>query len=196
MSEPGLRKLDSDLPRQNMYSPEFLARQKQRLRERMSPASLADIERAKHAALDEVRAQAASIVADARAQADDIMTAALADAHRQIQAMTADAAKALRPQRRENPAPDFIKSPRRLVADIIREVAQRHGMTPAAITGQGRSKVIVAARFEAIALTYIERPDLSLPGMGRMFGGRDHTTILHALRRMGVYQEVGAGRRR
>jgi hypothetical protein len=32
---------------------------------------------------------------------------------------------------------------------------------------------------------YEERGDISLPEIGRFFGGRDHTTVLHAVRKLG-----------
>lgn len=70
------------------------------------------------------------------------------------------------------------------VKAILSEVAGRHGVTIAAITGRSVRREIVAARHEAIALAHAARPDLSLPALGRLFR-RDHTTILNALRKGG-----------
>jgi chromosomal replication initiation ATPase DnaA len=39
-----------------------------------------------------------------------------------------------------------------------------------------------------MAAAYQQRPDLSLPQLGKMFGGRDHTTILYAVRKAGAYR--------
>lgn len=72
------------------------------------------------------------------------------------------------------------------VEDIIPIVAERHNVTVADIKGAGRSKRVVAARFEAIAEARRLRPDLSLTQLGRLFGKRDHTTIRHALIKMGM----------
>ena len=72
------------------------------------------------------------------------------------------------------------------VEDIIPIVAERHNVTVADIKGAGRSQKVVAARFEAIAEARRLRPDLSLTQLGRLFGKRDHTTIRHALIKMGM----------
>lgn len=72
------------------------------------------------------------------------------------------------------------------VTDIIALVAAKHGVMPGDIRGPSRNRRIVAARWDAIAQVRRMRPDLSLPVIGRMFGGRDHTTISHALRQMGM----------
>ncbi|WP_173931374.1 helix-turn-helix domain-containing protein [Chelativorans sp. Marseille-P2723] len=71
------------------------------------------------------------------------------------------------------------------VIDIIAIVAAKHGLTIGDIKGPLRQRNIVLARHEAIALARKERPDLSLTQLGRQFD-RDHTSILHALRRMGM----------
>lgn len=71
------------------------------------------------------------------------------------------------------------------VIDLIRSVAQKHGVSVAAIKGRAREQSIVAIRHEAIGLTYKLRPDLSLPQIGRVFN-RDHTTVLFAVRKLGI----------
>ncbi|QKV17840.1 helix-turn-helix domain-containing protein [Oricola thermophila] len=73
------------------------------------------------------------------------------------------------------------------VEQIIREEAARAGITPGELKGRRRKKNIVEARQRAIARAYRERPDLSLPQLGRLFGGRDHSTILHAVKKLGVH---------
>lgn len=54
------------------------------------------------------------------------------------------------------------------------------------VVGSRRNRPIIAARFALILAVKLEYPNLSLPQIGRIFGGRDHTTILSALRKMGV----------
>ncbi|MBZ9807675.1 helix-turn-helix domain-containing protein [Mesorhizobium sp. ESP-6-2] len=78
-------------------------------------------------------------------------------------------------------------------ADLIKSVADKHCITVDDIKGYGRSDVITAIRFEAIALVYSERPDLSLPQIARIFN-RDHTSILHAVEKAGVYRPTRARR--
>lgn len=75
------------------------------------------------------------------------------------------------------------------VAEIIKEVAEKHGVTPAQILGPRRSYPIVAARHEAMAQAYLERPDLSIVQIGRQFK-RDHTTLLSAAKKMGVWNSA------
>jgi hypothetical protein len=83
---------------------------------------------------------------------------------------------------------------RRKAVAIVRAVAEKHSLegslvTAADIYGRSRSYWIRDARFEAIAAVALACDAWSLPTIGRFFGGRDHTTILHALRRMGVVRE-------
>jgi chromosomal replication initiator protein len=65
------------------------------------------------------------------------------------------------------------------------------------LTGSSRSRVLTTARQIAMYLCR-ELTDLSLPKIGQTFGGRDHTTVMHADRkirlqmteRMSVYNQV------
>lgn len=74
----------------------------------------------------------------------------------------------------------------RLSADlIIEDVAAECGLTPADIVGPSVRAHIVSARWRAVAEVKRAWPELSLPVLGKIFK-RDHTTILNALRKMGV----------
>jgi hypothetical protein len=77
----------------------------------------------------------------------------------------------------------WIASPK----TIVKLVALRHNLSPDDLSGPRRSSHVVKARHEAIALVYTHCPHLSLPAIGRWFQ-RDHTTILHALRKAGCYE--------
>ena len=65
------------------------------------------------------------------------------------------------------------------------------------LTGASRSRVLVQARQIAMYLCR-ELTELSLPKIGQTFGGRDHTTVMHADRkirslmaeRMSVYNQI------
>lgn len=65
---------------------------------------------------------------------------------------------------------------------IMRRVAERYGLTLADLTGDRRTRYFAYARQEAMWHVRRERPNLSLPSIGRIFGGRDHTTVIHGLR--------------
>lgn len=75
------------------------------------------------------------------------------------------------------PSEFFDRNPR----CIINRVAADHGVTYDDIVGPGRSALIVRARFEAIAAVAKANPRFNAPQIGRIFGGRNHTTILNAL---------------
>jgi chromosomal replication initiator protein len=66
-------------------------------------------------------------------------------------------------------------------AAIVDRVAARHGLTLADLLGQSRIWRIARARQAAYAAIRIEL-GWSLPRIGRLFGGRDHTTILKGIR--------------
>lgn len=69
------------------------------------------------------------------------------------------------------------------IVRIIGQIAAIHGTTARAILGRARPRYIIKARFAAIYAVHQAKPHLSLPQLGRIFGGRDHTTILNALKR-------------
>lgn len=64
---------------------------------------------------------------------------------------------------------------------IIHAVGILHRITPAEITGKGRTRPLVSARQDAYALVKYLRPDHSLTMIAREFN-RDHTSVLHGLR--------------
>lgn len=66
---------------------------------------------------------------------------------------------------------------------LAKLVALRHGVHLRDIVGQNRTVPVVAARHEAIHLVF-GHCDYSLPRIGRYFGNRDHTTVLHAVRKV------------
>lgn len=74
---------------------------------------------------------------------------------------------------------------RKSIPEIVLEVLQSHpGITVADLKGPRRGVPVVRARMEAIYAVRTQRPDMSLPAIGRWFGGRDHTTVLHSVRKM------------
>jgi chromosomal replication initiator protein len=68
-------------------------------------------------------------------------------------------------------------------ATIIAATAEYFGVTIEDLCGQSRSRVLVTARQIAMYLCR-ELTDLSLPKIGQTFGGRDHTTVMHADRKI------------
>jgi chromosomal replication initiator protein len=69
------------------------------------------------------------------------------------------------------------------VEEIQQRVAERYGISRAELVGSSRAATPLRARQVAIFLTR-ELTDLSLPQIGRLYGGRDHTTVLNSLRRV------------
>jgi hypothetical protein len=69
---------------------------------------------------------------------------------------------------------------------VVAAIAKRYGVTFNDIMGPSRKRNIVAARFEAIVTVAQLRHLWSLPEIGRFFGNRDHTTILHCIKKMAV----------
>jgi chromosomal replication initiator protein len=69
------------------------------------------------------------------------------------------------------------------VEEIQQQVAERFGISRAELVGSSRAATPLRARQVAIFLTR-ELTDLSLPQIGRLYGGRDHSTVLNSLRRI------------
>jgi hypothetical protein len=67
---------------------------------------------------------------------------------------------------------------------VIAEVATEFGVTVDEILSRGRATSIAAVRHVAIRRVAAALPDLSCPRLGLIFG-RDHTTIIYALGRLG-----------
>lgn len=77
----------------------------------------------------------------------------------------------------EDAAPEITASA------IMAATADYFGLTVEDLCGSSRSRVLVTARQIAMYLCR-ELTDLSLPKIGAQFGGRDHTTVMHADRKI------------
>ena len=64
--------------------------------------------------------------------------------------------------------------------DIITAAADSYGFTVAEVQGPSRRQPLVMCRQVGMYLCR-ELTDLSLPKIGDVFGGRDHTTVIHSL---------------
>ena len=69
------------------------------------------------------------------------------------------------------------------VEDIQRVVARHYNVPRTELLSNRRTRVIVKPRQVAMYLAKTMTPR-SLPEIGRRFGGRDHTTVLHAVRKI------------
>jgi chromosomal replication initiator protein len=67
---------------------------------------------------------------------------------------------------------------------ILQIVALDEGLTVDEIKGPLRLPDFVAARNLAIHLVHKANPTWSTPTLGDFFGGRDHTSIMHSLRKV------------
>ena len=74
-------------------------------------------------------------------------------------------------------------SPEITVGVIMAATATYFGLTLDDLCGSSRSRMLVTARQIAMYLCR-ELTDLSLPKIGQAFGGRDHTTVMHADRKI------------
>jgi len=83
--------------------------------------------------------------------------------------------------------PRQAPAPRSDVEEIQHRVARSFGVSREELVGPGRASTPLRARQVAIFLTR-ELTDLSLPQIGRLYGGRDHSTVLNSIRRV----EAGA----
>ena len=85
------------------------------------------------------------------------------------------------------------ESARDVTAEQIKmQAATYFGVTLDDLEGPSRSKTLVSARQVAMYLCR-ELTDLSLPAIGAEFGNRDHTTVMHADRK--IRKNIGESRR-
>jgi chromosomal replication initiator protein len=75
------------------------------------------------------------------------------------------------------------QGPEITAATIMGATAAYFGISLEDLCGSSRSRVLVTARQVAMYLCR-ELTDLSLPKIGQLFGGRDHTTVMHADRKI------------
>jgi chromosomal replication initiator protein len=92
-------------------------------------------------------------------------------------------AKPLSPELIEAVIPNVVRAPEQTpVEEIQQRVAASFGISRAELVGSTRAATPLSARQVAIYLTR-EMTDLSLPQIGRLYGGRDHSTVLNSIRR-------------
>lgn len=65
--------------------------------------------------------------------------------------------------------------------EIIETISLVHGITAEQIKGKSRVRVVINARHHAMYEVRRLCRHLSLPQIGKIFGGRDHATIYHAV---------------
>jgi chromosomal replication initiator protein len=67
--------------------------------------------------------------------------------------------------------------------DIVNATADYFKLSVDELTGSSRAQAIATARQIAMYLCR-EMTNLSLPKIGQLFGGRDHTTVMHAYKKI------------
>jgi chromosomal replication initiation ATPase DnaA len=76
-----------------------------------------------------------------------------------------------------------FEPPRSGIDALVERVATAFGVEIAELLGHRRTYLEVEARHVAMALCRAEL-GLSYPAIARAFGGRDHTTVMHAVNRV------------
>ena len=96
-----------------------------------------------------------------------------------------------------NHVPITVELTQHLLADLLREATTRPrtdeellaeiaailGFEVTALKGKSRQRPLVTARQIAMYV-FRDLTDLSYPGIARIFGGRDHTTVIHAVEKI------------
>jgi chromosomal replication initiator protein len=103
------------------------------------------------------------------------LTKAIAHASLTAKPLSAELIAELIPQLSQASGPTTVE-------EIQQRVATAFGISRAELVGSSRAATPLRARQIAILLTR-EATDLSLPQIGRLYGGRDHSTVLNSLRR-------------
>ena len=80
---------------------------------------------------------------------------------------------------------DILRSHDRRVTieEIQKKVAEHYGLRVTDMTSSRRARTVARPRQVAMYLSK-QLTDRSLPEIGRMFGNRDHTTVMHAVKRV------------
>jgi chromosomal replication initiator protein len=77
---------------------------------------------------------------------------------------------------------------------IIEGVADSFNISPASLAGPSRARPFAEARHIAMYLLR-EEAQLSLKQIGRLLGGRDHSTVIHGCRKISTHINTPKGRR-
>jgi len=87
--------------------------------------------------------------------------------------------------------PEVVKQAkpvRMIVAEVIQHFP---GIEVEHLRGATRVKAYIIPRHLAMWEVKRQRPDMSIPAVGRWFGDRDHTTVIHACRKIDRMKEEG-----
>ncbi|MFM8375257.1 MAG: chromosomal replication initiator protein DnaA [Phenylobacterium sp.] len=88
--------------------------------------------------------------------------------------------------------PHLACSEKRVTVDQIQKsVAEHYGLKQADLISERRARVVARPRQAAMWIAK-QITTRSLPDIGRRFGGRDHTTVLHAVRRIEALKQEDA----
>jgi chromosomal replication initiator protein len=88
--------------------------------------------------------------------------------------------------------PNLRGGERRVTVDQIQKAAaEYYGLTQADLISERRNRAIARPRQAAMWVAK-QITTRSLPDIGRRFGGRDHTTVLHAIRRIEELKQTDA----
>jgi len=89
--------------------------------------------------------------------------------------------------------PHLSCNERRVTVDMIQKaVAEHYNLKQADLISERRARAVARPRQVAMWLAK-QITTRSLPDIGRRFGGRDHTTVLHAVRRIEALKAEDAG---
>jgi chromosomal replication initiator protein len=88
--------------------------------------------------------------------------------------------------------PHLACTEKRVTVDTIQKtVAEHYGLKQADLISERRARAVARPRQAAMWLAK-QITTRSLPDIGRRFGGRDHTTVLHAVRRIEELKQADA----
>lgn len=79
-------------------------------------------------------------------------------------------------------APDPIDVPMTSAQRIIKDICHKHGCTMGELYSARRAHPLVVARHEAM-YRLSKETSMSLPAIGRRLGGRDHSTVIHGVKK-------------
>lgn len=80
---------------------------------------------------------------------------------------------------------EIVNMERPTITQIVMEVLKDFpGITIEDLKSAHRTRKFVTPRHVAMYEVYKRRPDLSYPRIGKWFGGRDHTTLISAVRKI------------